>query len=691
MQPKDLSGSIPGVISMPQATFPLGSTTFVRGIGATETLLTIDPPVAQYRDGIYVGHTSTLGNVDMTTLERVEVMRGPQGTLFGRNTTGGAINFVTRAPREEWGLTQQLRYGSFNEVLSATTVDTGRLGGSGVTSVLTYQHRERDGYVDDPTVRDARDPGAFANDAVFAKLKGTWDRLELEYTFDYFRTRAVPAPLQIITGNGNFLAYVSNSPALGGAALELSPSRLRTLDYADLPRQHHESSGHALTGRFNFSDSVALKSITSWRKASGRGAAATGTDGLHGISTTSGGAVQSYVGLAYNSPKEFGTRQFTQELQVVGDIGEISYTAGGFYFRETGYDNIHGRYLLALSPVLAMTVNAVTTYDVRNTSEAAYGQVGYTPSMLNDRLELTAGLRTSRDHKKANQVAAIVREGDHVFHDTTWSLSARYNWTPEIMTFIRAGTGIRAGGFNIRATPVRQEFLFQPERATSYEAGIKAQFREGKIQLNAGAFHTSYRDLQITTITGASTSGGVSGGTYSANATFRGGEIELGALPLDGLKFAVNVGYVDPTYERIIFPAPVTGIPTNYADSSRFPYVPKLNGSVDASYEMPIAGGRLIASVNYTYVGKRYFHISSIPGQNPFNNTIASQGQGILNGRLSIADINMGNAAAEVSIWSNNIANKFYRTNGIDYGALGFAGATYSEPRSIGVDLKVTF
>lgn len=185
MQPEDLSSSVAGLISMPQATFPGGNTAFIRGIGATETLLTIDPPVAQYRDSVYIGHTSTLGNVDMTTLEQIEVLRGPQGTLFGRNTTGGAINFVTRAPRAEFGVTQRLRYGSFNELMSATTIDTGKLANSGIAGVLTYQHRQRDGYIDDPTARDARDPGSYANDSVLAKLHGEWGRFNVNYTYDY--------------------------------------------------------------------------------------------------------------------------------------------------------------------------------------------------------------------------------------------------------------------------------------------------------------------------------------------------------------------------------------------------------------------------------------------------------------------------------------------------------------------------
>ena len=137
---------------------------FIRGIGEADTVLTADTPVGIYVDGVVLGRTS--GAIfDLVDLERIEVLRGPQGTLYGRNTTGGAVNLISKKPGDRFGAEQLFSYGRFDLLQSKTTIDTGEWGSSGIRARATYLHKQRDGYVDNLLRSDSGDPGAYNIDA----------------------------------------------------------------------------------------------------------------------------------------------------------------------------------------------------------------------------------------------------------------------------------------------------------------------------------------------------------------------------------------------------------------------------------------------------------------------------------------------------------------------------------------------
>jgi iron complex outermembrane receptor protein len=693
-QPQDLDKLVAGLVTTPQSSYGGGFNAYIRGIGATESSLSVDPAVGTYRDGIYMGHSSTGGNQSLSTIERVEVLRGPQGTLFGRNTTGGAINIVTRAPKENFGVIQDLRYGRFSEIQSVTTVDTGELGKSGLSAVVSYDHRQRKGYVDDPTVSGKYDAGAFNYESIFAKAQGKWGGLTLTYVYDHFTQRSVdPGQIPTIV-SPTVQAYFGNSPNLGGAAFVTSAKRLGTYDFLDFPRQKNRNRGHAVTAQYEVNDSLTLKSISSWRY-------------FHGSGLYNSYSNQGMLGRTVQSPVvpipvflgAFGnvgigkgqiTHQFTQEVQALGTIGEVGYTFGAFHLAEHNTEFNNGTFFFALSPTLATISPSTSFIYTDNKSDAVYGQLSYKPGWL-EGLELTGGIRYSADDKHTDQRAAIVRVGDKTFKNTTWSASASYQWTPTVMTYARVGTGVRSGGFNIRASTAGQTFLFKPEKATAYEAGIKSQFLDNHVRVNGSLFYTDYKDLQVTTYVATTTGGGVSGNTFNAAATYKGGELEVLVIPVDGLTLNANLGYVKPKYKSIFLINPATNLPQNYASTAHFPYVAKTSFNAGATYDIPVSIGTVALHADYSYVSKRWFHPSNLPNLNPFNDQIASPAHGIFNSRAAIRDIEMGGSKLEVAFWVNNVFNKFYRVSGLDFGALGFAGNTYNPPRTFGVDLRAAF
>src|SRR4051794_38601057 len=177
---------IPNVATTATPGFIAGSAADIRGIGDHEVLITEDPPIGQYLDGVYVAGITTT-NFDLVDVQRIEVLRGPQGTLFGRNTTGGAINIVTKTPSDDFGVQEKFTYGNYNQLVSRTELNTGQLGSSGLKAIIAFQHRQMDGYVNNVTRPPNKDPGAINSNALWFKLHGEWGALTADYSLDYNR------------------------------------------------------------------------------------------------------------------------------------------------------------------------------------------------------------------------------------------------------------------------------------------------------------------------------------------------------------------------------------------------------------------------------------------------------------------------------------------------------------------------
>ena len=677
---------IPNVSSAPPVGFIGGNTVTIRGIGEHEVLITGDSPVAQYLDGVYIAGLTTT-NFDLVDLERIEVLRGPQGTLFGRNTTGGAINIVTKTPNDTFGVSEKFTYGSYDEIDSRTSVNTGLIGETGLKAILAYQHRQRDGYVNNINTPDDHDPGAIDSDAIWFKLHGDWQSLVADYALDYNKISGQTQAQQISYVSPTVAQYYSQSPGLGGGKLIVDPNRLQNISLPAIPDDVIGSLGHALTLQYDLDSENSIKSISGYRQFWSHTGSSSSPPGLLGPTVTGIAEITPYLGANVQR-----LIQYSEELQLLGNTPRWKYVAGLYFFHDRANENEFANLTYLLSPTLGFNTTSSLLAEQESTSESAYGQVSYTPPVLDDKLELTGGLRFTRDAKSINQTSPLVNIDTRHFYNLSYNVSANFQWTPEIMSYGRISSGYRSGGFNLRAQP-GQNLDFAPEKATVYEGGVKTEWFAHRLRANLSAFYTQYDDLQVSQFTGVSA--GSAGGVKNANADYTGFELEVQARPIESVTIDGSIGFVHPEYQQIYFPNPTTGVLTNYASVAHFPYVPDWTNHIGAQYEYPLQDvGNLIFRMDYSYESARYFFTTDLPTQNPFNDVIKSGGQNLVSARITLADVPVwgGRANMEASFWAENLLDETYVAQGVDYGpALGFATKTYGVPRTLGIDIKVTY
>jgi iron complex outermembrane receptor protein len=355
---------------------------------------------------------------------------------------------------------------------------------------------------------------------------------------------------------------------------------------------------------------------------------------------------------------------------------------GGYYFREKGVE------------VNPQTFAAVTGNGVLSrTSVLAYRHVSETKALfaqstghVTDKFSLTAGARYTWDEKRLSQTSPFTRTLSRSFSKFNWAGTADYQVTPEILAYARVATGYKAGGFNARSTNAG----FGPENLISYEAGLKSEFFERRLRFNTALFYSDLKDVQVSQFQ-AGSNGATSITTNAGKARFKGVEVEVNAVPVDGLTTYATLGYVDRTYKRFIALDPASNLLVDIANGqARFTYSPKVTLNVGAQYQFPaLSFGVLTARLDYSYRSGLEFGAS--PYGSPYRDMISAPGRGLLDARLTLSELPLGNTEASLSLWGKNITDKKYRTVGIDFGALGFATNAYGEPATFGVDLTVKY
>jgi iron complex outermembrane receptor protein len=656
---------------------------FIRGIGQSEVQYGQDSPIGIYIDGVYSGRTNN-ARFDLVELERIEVLRGPQGTLFGRNTTGGALNIVTREPTDAFGAEVKGSYGNYGNLAGRVRVDTGALI-PGVKATIAYQHRQNDGYADNPLVADRRDYGASKSDAVWAKLVGEWGRLSVSVSGDYSDLRAYPMLQQGVAMGAGLANFVAVSPTTTGEIYSVSPGYLsRTSVDAPAVLQRIKTRGIGITATYDISDALTAKTITAWRGFTFDGGALAGANAPTGLTTSGVQTIPSFYTITGRSQEQ---GQFSQEVQLLGNIGDVKFVLGGFYFQERASDFntsvVAVPRATAIPSVLLSTT--VTDYDISNKSYAGFGQATWNPDFADGRLELTGGVRYTKDRKAIVQRGSNPRTGHITPDNVSWLASVSYKWTPAIMTYARYATSYRAGGFNTRATGTTP-FVYLPETTKSYEAGFKADLFDRHVRLNGAVYQTDSTDLQVVQF------GALTSQQLNAAARYRGFELEATVTPVEGLTLTGSVGHVDPHFKQLFLPN-ASGVLTNYASIAQFNYVPHWTGNAGLEYRVPPSSyGEWSIRLDYAYVSNVHFVPTNLPNINPFADAVAADAYGIFNGRINLSEIPLGKSSAQVSLYGENIFDKHYRVAGVEYGpSIGFGAVSFGRPATYGIELKADF
>ncbi len=457
---------VPNVMITQQTSSLNAAQVYIRGIGQNEPAANAEAGVGIYMDGVYIARTAG-ALFDLVDLERIEVLRGPQGTLFGRNTTGGAVQLVTKKPTDESGLDLKAGYGRFNDWYARTRVDTGLLGSSPIKATIAYMHRERDGYFNNRLASSKEDPGSLKADSVWVGVHGDFtDRFTADLSFDYGKRKGSPVFFQMVAATPDVRNYYGNSPSHGGAPFVITPKRLNSGEQSSFDGRFYskgEVKGTGLTLEYALNDALSLKSITAYRTfeqdticaLTGNGVMRGETGYLDDFYAYHSLGVADLNGpyTCNNAPQN--QHQFSEELQILGSTERWKYVAGLFYFKEKAAE--HNRQRLTyvfpsfLTPPGGAGINLypLSAFGGATKSKAAFGQVSYRPMILDDKLEISLGARYTEDDKSfwSSNFAQKPSKG---FSNTSWLLSANYQFTDDIMGYARVSTGYKAGGFSAR-------------------------------------------------------------------------------------------------------------------------------------------------------------------------------------------------------------------------------------------------
>ncbi len=718
----------------------------IRGIGSGETALLVDPKVSFYIDGVYM--SKTVGAVfDIVDMESIEVLRGPQGTLFGRNSTGGAVNVTTVKPTGELGATLEASAGNDGYQRYRASVDLPKFFDM-LSVKLSGMHMEYDGWADNDFPGQEDDLASEDNDSyrIALRLEPT-ENLTLDYAYDKTDNEGVPTPFQITEVKDSIYNGFTDTPFpytfLGGqlyqemAALVGDPNDRRDDYNLDaVSTEELEVEGHTFIAELEL-DKIRFKYIFGDRE----------TDSTYDATDLDGGALNT-ADLLYGGGEVVPTPGFhaaipdgwvemtTHELQMFGDLfdDKLTYTLGAYYYDEEVYQDNPQTFGLPIQFVAPRDPGLLALYtangfcnDVPNQgpvcigsqrlplpfpfpgadpnlngavdliygqdteSWAIYGQGTYE---LTEDIELTAGLRYTEDDRDAflfseNQGHTSI--DDQVTNEDDWdnvSYLLNVNWfvNEDMNVYATYSTGYNAGGFNARAaTLTAWEDQVDEEEVDSFEVGMKADWLDNRLRTNWAVFYNEFDDIQIAQFEAGS--GGASSRLVNAGeATYWGIELDAVAILAEGLIADVTYGYLDADYDEYLARNPATDQEEDISNVTTVGRSPEHTLNLGLQYDFaPFSFGALSARVDANYTDEFVFH----PFQNQFD---AAEDRWIINARVSLNEIRLGDSGSlRISAWGKNLADEEYEEWGIDFASLGYAGNTFGRARTYGVDVVYNF
>ncbi|MCP3732614.1 TonB-dependent receptor [Sphingomonas sp. MG17] len=631
----------------------------IRGLGLDASVGGHEGRVAYHADGIYVGRPSSQLST-FFDISRVEVVRGPQGTLYGRNATAGAINVITNDPQDTFGGYAKLTVGNYGFFQEEGAV-TGQVA-DGVAARFALTKTDRGGYGQNLVSGDDIDDEHSL--AVRAKLKiepsaGVTLLLSADYSY-----QDDAAFVYHFIGQGN-PASQPRAVTLGGTV----PADPRDT-FADIPQTNERRNwGFGATLTVDIGQAT-LTSVTGYRDS------LADVRGDHDGTRINVSTIQTLE----------QARQFSEELRLDGETGRLKWLIGGFYFNEKIYAQSKFGPVLAFNNAF-LSRGLIFNGDLKTDAYAAFGQLDFE---ILDGLTLSAGLRYSHEKKFIDQRGAVelgmaatpgytpgytnFQKADVSFSSTTPRFNIQWSPTANLMFYATYAKGFKSGGFNLTgfAPAVR------PEQLTDYEAGIKATLLSGAVRLNGSVFHYDYDDLQVQRILNAAAVV-----VNAATARVRGAEAEVTIRPVRGFELSGNVAYLDARFTS--FASEDSARPTLGVlnlSGNRLPQAPEWTANLAAQYSLPVRSGTLRLRGEMAYTSQIFFSFYNRP-------EISQNGYAKYNGSVSYE----ASSGLTLSAWIKNIADRrTYSTTQVSSGFLGFPiMGTFDPPRTFGGSIGVSF
>jgi iron complex outermembrane receptor protein len=663
------------------------SQVFIRGIGQTDPTSTVDPGVGLYMDDVYIG-SAVGGTMSLRDISSIQVLRGPQGTLFGRNTIGGAILVTTVEPGDEVGGVVRGSLGSDSLIdvfgaVDAPFSDTFK-------SRFSLGARQQDGYV---TRTDGTDLGDADTYTATAKLVWTpSDSLSVRFALDYTEADENGSPLvfSAITESATFARVASFDAGCPGMPNNATPVPMIADDRCANDLQARgpygnngtypllsklENSGVGVTLSYDVNDNLSFKSISSYRNLDWQGNRDADNTPLTILHTL----------------YDVDASQWSQELQLTRQTDALTGVMGLYYFQQDSNDVV----TVELNTPAPGIQRDSDDNIVDNDSWAAFTQWTY---QITEPLSVTGGVRYTEETKRSYpdqydfSTPAVkqvpVQWYEDTFNDTTVSASLAYRWSPQGMGYFSYSEGFKGGGwnshFNAVLTPPQQAALhpFKPETAETFELGFKLDLAGNTLRLNGALFSSDYTDMQIT-YRGPAPAGVAPFVTNAGKTTIDGAELEATWAPNGAWTVDASIGTLDATIDELN-DIPFAVLPPGLVVGNALPFAPDEQAHVGIAYEATPGSFTITPRVDVSYTSKTFFDATNtveIAQLDDFT---------VVNASVVLAP-SVGNW--RVTLGVNNATDELYAVAGnssLTTGS-GYAEIAYARPREYFATINFDF
>lgn len=634
---------------------------YIRGVGSNIFSVGVDQSVATHIDGIYIGRAN-MGLTQFLDIDRVEILRGPQGTLYGRNATGGAINILSKQPTENLEGYASIGAGSFSRQEFKAAI-SGPLGGNGFSARLAARVMQDDGYtrdidpagtnkIDDTDLKAGRLTVRYGGDALTVSLAADYSEFSNGNTSVF--------PLDTVGLARSFGAVATGDPHV---------TRNNTPSFHDW-----QTGGITLTADWKINDTLTLSSVSGYREWD--------SDFLF---NTDGTEIE-----ITRSTFIYDSQQYSSELRLAGEHDWGNWLIGAYWFDENKFGAL-GLVRAGFTPPTVLSPRSFDFFaDGDGRATAFFGELTY---RFNDQWRVTAGVRYS-DETKSDLLRSTTLIGDTellgIFSPRPVpaptaagirNVSRSWDaWTPRIvaewrpaddrLVYLSFSKGFKSGGFNDLSVINPP---FNPEFVKSYEIGMKSEWLDNKLRFNATAFVYDYTDLQVSVfaslgnITTTFT-------TNAAEASIQGVELEWQAKPTRNLDLSAAISWLDATYDRFVTPYGTcnaanaaldarcvgrAGLPRLIdASGNRLNNAPEIKGTLSVGYNIDLAAGGQVSLLGQLSHQGRVFFL-------PANTVEMSEDSySLLDARVSYTS---ANGAFEIGVYGKNLADETYFQNRVQF------------------------
>ncbi len=721
----DLGGLAPGVTVRTAAGGSQLPSFSIRGAVSYGVVPGSDRQVSMYIDGVYLG--SPRGSIfDLPDVERIEILRGPQGTLFGRNATAGAVSISTRDPKGEFGVKVTGSYGNHDLYRAGVSVDLPQMGP--FSAYFSYIHEQRNGDIRNldsgiawdrtnsliPQNADVRRSvewlGSKKSDSFFAAVKFESGDFTTVYKYDRnTNTGSAEGTVPVVLLPGAFIGELYRSNNL---EIVTSNRRPETARNGFVVPNTQNGDGHSLTSTYEISDNLSIKNVLAFRKSFIFNTSA--LDGFSGLPITPSFAPilpflglssslvgRPFVGLGIQITNR--SKQVSDELQINYNSDFLTATVGALWFEGQDYTN-EGRHTNTLA-FTATPDNKIPNTGIGFTynkavSLAAYAQLEF---HVSPQLDVVLGGRITGDKKTGfletgpNLTSLTRYPFEYKKTKPSYLVGLNYKPNDDILVYAKYSTAFVSGG-SVGGVP------FEAETAKSWEAGIKADLLDRKLRTSLALYHASYENYQaaqgatnfvdyITQVTGDPNRAGVLGTLVvtSGGVKSTGFEFDFSAAPARGITLGGSLGYSKVTYNNLN-PVIVRANGGQYSPNS---LRPPWTGSLWGQYQTEPLIGDAYLTFRADGIWQSRMQFAQNPNQpayvaNP--NYIANPAYWLLNGRIALRDLDLGGVKTELAFWGRNLSDVKVGMFPGDYTAFtGIGVMNFIPARSYGMDLTIRF